>query len=78
MLWWVSAIVVGCVGLWWDLRGPNHYGNRITELLLSKLANQGGRGDEHPTAWFIAWKPHTGRMAGISHRPALCQGSAHG
>ena len=58
--------------------GPNHYSNRITELLLSKLANQGGRGDEHPTAWFIAWKPHTGRMAGISHRPALCQGSAHG
>ena len=58
--------------------GPDHYNNRITELLLSKLANQGGRGDEHPTAWFIAWKPHTGRMAGISRRPALCQGSAYG
>lgn len=78
------------LGLGMDIKieivsGPSHYNKHIRDHpsgnTLNALVNQGGRGDDHPTAWFIAAKVNSEwqlSLAGVADIHGLCRGSEAG
>ena len=68
--------------------GPSYYNRIISGDIcgaLKFLEDQGGRGDDHPTAWFIAYRWNTEQAEqsnrntlGCAHRPGICRGSKSG
>ena len=61
--------------------GPSYYNRIISGDIcgaLKFLEDQGGRGDDHPTAWFIAYERNPKNTVGCGHIPAICGGSTVG